>query len=385
MQRMKHVYRIIAFILILIISLFICSKLFVHTSSHNEMRIRNFFLQEKNSIDVVFIGASEIFTGISPMQIWNDYGITSYNLAASGLTMNMTKNMLKETLTRQNPKLIVVSLNGCIYDDRKSREGMERFWIDNVPFSINKIRTIDEINYKEDKLQFYFPLSKYHSNYNKMDENISLTLLQLNNFFKRENLISQTSYLSSGVYSGNDKIIYAEDFSDKSNMYPDAEEDLKELLDYCDENNLKDRIAFVNMPAYYNESLIENKMRVNSGIEMVKNREYRVYDLDNFKTEIGLKLVNDYYNTGHPNVFGQEKITKYFFEMLNNEYKIKGQYSKTIIDRWNDDYKMFEKLKNRAKKTYNSIRPGKDFVYTFEAIEHIEDNTIDKYEKEVLG
>lgn len=262
---------------------------------------------------------------------------------------------------------------------------MERFWIDNVPFSINKIRTIDEINYKEDKLQFYFPLSKYHSNYNKMDENISLTLLQLNNFFKRENLISQTSYLSSGVYSGNDKIIYAEDFSDKSNMYPDAEEDLKELLDYCDENNLKDRIAFVNMPAYYNESLIENKMRVNSGIEMVKNRGYRVYDLDNFKTEIGLKLVNDYYNTGHPNVFGQEKITKYFFKMLNNEYKIKGQYSKTIIDRWNDDYKMFEKLKNRAKKTYNSIRPGKDFVYTFEAIEHIEDNTIDKYEKEVLG
>lgn len=373
MQKTKHIIRIIAAVLLLLFSLMICSKIFVHTASHNEVRIRNFFLQDENSIDIVFIGASEIFTGISPMQIWNEYGITSYNLAASGLTMNMTKSMLKETLDRQNPDLIVLSLNGCIYDDRESREGMERFWIDNIPFSANKIKTIQEINYRDDKFQFYIPLIKYHSNYKKLPENFSLTMFHLKNKFKKEDLISQTSYLSSGVYRGDDHIIYAENYYEKSPMFHDAEKDLNELLDFCDEKNLKDRVAFVNMPAYYNETLIGNKMRVNSGIELVESRGYKVYDLDNYKSEIGLKLEIDYYNTGHPNVFGQEKITDFFFEMLYADYEIDNKHSDEIIKRWNKDYQTFTKLRDKAKQKYYELKPGENFVYTFNEIDNIKE------------
>ena len=114
-------------------------------------------------------------------------------------------------------------------------------------------------------------------------------------------------------------------------------------------------------------------MRVNSGIELVESRGYKVYDLDNYKSKIGLKLEVDYYNTGHPNVFGQEKITDFFFEMLYADYEIDNKHSDEIIKRWNKDYQTFTKLRDKAKQKYYELKPGEDFVYTFDEIDDIKE------------
>ncbi len=89
-----------------------------HHYDSNEVRVKNFFAKKKNNLDVVYIGASEIYAGFSPEYIWHNYGITSYNLATSAAPLGLVKSQVKSVRKRQNPKLIVISLNGVMYDKK---------------------------------------------------------------------------------------------------------------------------------------------------------------------------------------------------------------------------------------------------------------------------
>ena len=44
-------------------------------------KIRGFYELEPNSLDVVFIGSSNVHCNINPNVIWNQYGITSYDFS----------------------------------------------------------------------------------------------------------------------------------------------------------------------------------------------------------------------------------------------------------------------------------------------------------------
>lgn len=43
------------------------------------------FIEHSDSYDVLFFGNSHMANGVFPMELWNDYGIVSYNLAGFGL------------------------------------------------------------------------------------------------------------------------------------------------------------------------------------------------------------------------------------------------------------------------------------------------------------
>ena len=66
--------------------------------------------------------------------------------------MGVIKSMVKEVRRTQDPKAILIDLNSVIYDEQmETREGMIRYWIDNMPDSENKEEVIrtdgrDQIN-----------------------------------------------------------------------------------------------------------------------------------------------------------------------------------------------------------------------------------------------
>ena len=46
--------------------------------------INQFYAMDENTIDVLFLGSSVVANDFSPQQLYDDYGIRSYNLATSG-------------------------------------------------------------------------------------------------------------------------------------------------------------------------------------------------------------------------------------------------------------------------------------------------------------
>ena len=48
---------------------------------HNKIRLDGFYMEEKNSLDVVLLGASEVYTAFSSSLAYDEYGFTSYPYA----------------------------------------------------------------------------------------------------------------------------------------------------------------------------------------------------------------------------------------------------------------------------------------------------------------
>ena len=99
-----------------------------------------------NSIDVLMIGASELYTGFSSPLAWKKYGFTSYALSYSGAQGSLYKTMLTQALDTQNPKLVVFEVGGFLYYENylKNHKKMH-IWFDNVPDGETKLETLEQM------------------------------------------------------------------------------------------------------------------------------------------------------------------------------------------------------------------------------------------------
>ena len=87
----KHALRIIVFSLILVVMLFFFSKVMTPKSNSKDDgmydELANGVLGEPdNTLDVLFLGDSEVYSGIMPIKIWKHHGITSFRTANGILT-----------------------------------------------------------------------------------------------------------------------------------------------------------------------------------------------------------------------------------------------------------------------------------------------------------
>ena len=67
--------------------------------------------QPENSIDLLFLGDSEAYSGFVPMELWQDYGIASFVCACVDQKPYETEEFLKTALERQSPKVVVLETN----------------------------------------------------------------------------------------------------------------------------------------------------------------------------------------------------------------------------------------------------------------------------------
>ena len=73
-------------------------------------------------------------------------------------------------MNRQHPKLIVVDIDGFLTDeDPEKLEANLRKWLDNMPWSRNRIETIRTCVPAELQTSFYFNIAKYHANWYQPD------------------------------------------------------------------------------------------------------------------------------------------------------------------------------------------------------------------------
>lgn len=64
--------------------------------------------QPENSLDVIVVGDSLSYSAISPMQMWEDEGLTSYICGQSGQKVQETYSMLETAFEHQKPKVVVM-------------------------------------------------------------------------------------------------------------------------------------------------------------------------------------------------------------------------------------------------------------------------------------
>lgn len=341
-----RVVKITCFLLAITISLSLLQTYFLRRLDHNSTRLNGYYQEKDESLDVVLLGASEIYTSFSAGLAYNKYGFTSYPFATESITAAGTITALKEIVRTQNPKLILIEPNAFLYSNTKNEE-MEphiRKLIDNIPLNSNKIEYINNNVEPDEKLEYYVPLIKYHGmwrDYPEPARRVVSTILQ----DIRGRSILKGYRTTTDIYNSDVKKINKR-VDSETGVIPlnnELEQKLRELLTYCVEQNLN--VVFVRMPHMVYKKTYDRVKRSNRAEQIVKGYGFDYLNLERAWDKIGIDIKTDYYNLDHLNIYGTVKMTTYLGNIIQNDYGIgKSELSDSEKENWDSAAKSFNQL-----------------------------------------
>ena len=309
---LTRLLKIFALIIPVLLFVLYTQTYFFNYSDINAERIRRFYLEEENSLDVVFLGSSEVGTGFAPVMAYEEFGFTSYLYATDGSTASFYKYQLDEVLSTQQPQVIVVELQGFLYDDENQiRPERFRTFVENIPLSLNKLEAIFHYDV-EDKITYLFPFIKYHGEWIKPDK-------LLETYHWKTDTASGPN-MWKGVNAWTRPIVPYDPAARQTAEPQLGAGDLNEaclidFLEYCKKEKLSN-ILFVRFPhrnsPAYSDALLQTE-------QILTEYGYPLLNLEDDFEKIGLDLSRDFYDNEHLNIYGQEKLTSYLGSYLATE------------------------------------------------------------------
>ena len=256
--------------------------------------------------DVIFIGDCEAYSSFSPPILWENYRLTSFVRGSPSQSIAQSYHILCETLEYEVPRVIALSVYALCREEGPS-EAYNRMALDSMRPSWHKVCAVREsISEGESELSYFLPLLRFHSRWSELDGGDFEYFFQSpsvshNGYLLRREIKPFVTHISNGELAPyalpEENIEYLDkirrvcvDFGvtlllvkapTDSWRYPWHEEWSREIRDYADDYGLK------------------------------------YYDLTECVEEIGIDPAKDSYDGGlHLNVYGAEKTTRYFGEIL---------------------------------------------------------------------
>lgn len=325
----------------------------------NDIRMQNFHNEPSNSLDVVVVGASDVFTAISAGRIYEETGgMRTYPYAVDQCPSTMWKLMVEDIRRTQPNALIVLDVYGVGYEEQDLTNGAPMHHVmDGIPFKfIEKYNIVNSMTRERDlqqKFAFVFPYAKYHSDFSNYKTRIS-TFLELakGGPSPMKGMFTKTTACDGGKHFN----IKGEQVTLKkykpNNLALDS---FNEFLDYCDEEDVN--IIFTRFPSILEDVednfYLKANCRVNYVAEIIVNRGYEFINFQQEFDEIGLKETEDFYNSGHVNYKGQRKFSTYFARIIKEYVDIE----KNSSDEWDEAIRCYhayyQYCENLAQKGVN--------------------------------
>lgn len=124
--------------------------------------------EPRDSLDVLFMGSSHMLNAVSPVQLWEEHGITSNNLAQNGQVLPVSYYALQEALRWQNPKLVVLDIYKVVQDSLIDSKINLHFTLDNMRFGLPKLRAVFDLLPPEDRAEYLLDIILYHTRWKEL-------------------------------------------------------------------------------------------------------------------------------------------------------------------------------------------------------------------------
>lgn len=330
MTRYKKLFGSCLTLVFTVILLWGCVQFF--SAKTGTAKYRDYF-ETPEDYDVLFMGSSHTVMGILPMQLWEDYEISSYNLGNFGQWIPVDYWVLKAAFEEAKPKLVVVDVFAIYRDDKYSKAHIkyEHEIFDTMPYSNVKLQAIQDLFPDELQTQFLFPFSIYHSRWNEVDET----------FFTEAASTMQRGADENAAISHKDRVWVKDceadeliDISCVEECDNVAAEYLQKIIDLCKSNHVQ--ILLVTTPFAATQ---KEQMRINSVYELARRNNVKFYNA------IQDNIINphtDLWDIGHLNSSGAHKWTYSLGQYIIENYDdISSDVSDEVRLRWNADYKEY--------------------------------------------
>lgn len=280
--------------------------------------------------DVVFIGDCEVYENISPITLWEKYGITSYIRGSAQQTIWQSYYLMEETFQYETPKVMVFNVLSMKYDTPEStgrqsqREAYNRMTLDTMRWSMSKWNAINASMTKEEKqwesmFTYLFPILRYHDRWNQLTEE------DFTYWFHRDTVSHNGYLMQTGIKPYTNAYIEpplaSYDFGENSWYY------LNKMVQLCKEHGTQ--LVLLKAPSLSPvwwdqwDVQIENYAKENDlvYINMLDHQE-----------EIGIDWSQDTYDAGlHLNVYGAEKASVWLGNILADKCSIPDRRGEEAI------------------------------------------------------
>lgn len=263
------------------------------------------------SHDVVFIGDCEVYEAFVPAVLWTDYGISSCVRGSAQQLVWQSYAMLTDTLRYETPKVVVFNVLSLKYGEPQN-EAFNRMTLDGMEWSSAKADAIRaSMTGEETFVSYLLPALRFHSR---------LTELSAEDF---RYAFAAKPTVSDGGYLMQTDIVPADPSVDHEALKPlltdpalpaSAMEWLDRMVALCKENDIT--LILVKSPTntwrywWYDEWDAEVS-------DYAAAHGLAYYNLIPDAGAIGLDMSTDTYDGGiHLNVYGAEKLTRYFGRIL---------------------------------------------------------------------
>ena len=305
--------------------------------------------------DVVFIGDCEVYENFSPITLWEEYGITSCIRGSAQQTIWQSYYLMEETFRYETPRVMVFNVLSMKYDTPEStgsqsrREAYNRMNLDTMKWSPSKWNAILASMTEEEKqwdsmFTYLFPILRYHDRWSQ------LTGEDFSYWFHRD-AVSHNGYLmQTGVKPYT--TAYAEPpladytFGENSWHY------LDKMVQLCEEQGTQ--LVLIKSPS---QSPVWWE-QWDAQIEAYAKCHGLLYiNMLDHQSEIGLDWNRDTYDAGlHLNVYGAEKASIWFGEMLTKESDVPDRRrEKALAAVWSNKAAGYYDQKRSLENETNSL------------------------------
>lgn len=353
---MKKIIKYILFVFIFLVILSVVSSILNPAHGYDEWYVSNtvsdFYRQRKNSIDAIFLGNSCIYSSVSPLEIFNENGIVTFDLSTPGQKVWSSYYLLKEAFKTQSPKVCFIECGEFMANKEQGKLLDKRNVIDSIKLSKNKLDVINDDIYNLsfiEKLGAIVPAIEYHSRWQDINErDIRKNISKEEMTYKGFVIDTQTK-----AYTGEDKfsdnISANENFENKKSskitendeelangISSNARKYLNKMRELCKENNCELVIIKIPEPQYWNDGLHD---RVES---YSKIHQLRFLDLNYAEEDLKIDWNTDTTDSGyHLNIKGAKKVSDYLAKFLKDNYNLENHKEDSNFSNWNTFYESY--------------------------------------------
>ena len=311
-RRFKRIISLIIIACIVIGGLWFAQALLMpkYTDDIIEGRLIEEYYDNAGGNDVIFIGDCEVYENISPITLWEEYGITSYIRGSAQQLIWQSYYLLEETLEYETPKVVVFNVLSMMYDEPQS-EAYNRLTLDGMKWSKSKWSSVlASMTEDETMLSYIFPLIRYHSRWSELTWDDFIYIFKEKKYFHQGYLMRVdvrpvTSYPTATPLA---------DYTFSDNCY----EYLDMMRELCEENGIE--FVLMKAPSIYPYWYDEWDEQIEAYAQ-----EYDLLYINflDYVDEIGIDYSTDTYDNGlHLNVDGAEKLARYFGAILQEEFDL---------------------------------------------------------------
>ena len=332
--------------LILLISLIAAAARIVEYKESREKLTP--FLERADQFDVLFFGDSHAYSAVYPMELWENYGIASYNLANYDLTIPLSYWVMRNALQTCSPEVVVLDVNQ-IWEQAKlcASSGNVHTGLDAFPLSRVKLEAIFDLmddplftdedgnRYKDLRSEFIFPFIKYHARWN------DLSMRDFKPDYNQE--LGGERNIAVASPEAYEITASTADEQGFGFVY------LRRFIEHCQDRGI--RVLLTNFP-YPCPNNNDEQLFTNAVLYTAE--EYGVEYIDFVYMDQIVDYSTDCYDpASHLNPSGAWKITDFIGQHLAEAYGMPDHRGEAAYASWNSGYEAYRalKLQNLRKET----------------------------------